>query len=258
MAGSIDIAWSGPMAHVRIQKRCSGDSFSLGCRDADIGFGADLVVRKDSGISAVSDLVGKRLATGTYDSPQAYVLPLHALPADVLKQVHVVRFDRDLGKHGDTAAGELEVIRALVEGEVEAGFVSGIMFEGASQADKAELKIIPGVVPRFNHCMFDARPGLSAAKREAFSKALSAMTMSDPDQKHVMQQEGISKQWEASPPEEGWDAMRAALANEDAVPFPPPLDTPAKHRFASLEVRTKAGFPATEFVRSCAACPPKV
>ena len=36
MSGAIDIAWSGPMAHVRIQKRTNNQSFSLGCRDADL------------------------------------------------------------------------------------------------------------------------------------------------------------------------------------------------------------------------------
>ena len=258
--GSIDIAWNGPMAHVRTQKRTMSSSFSLwssfslGCRDADIRFAANLVVRKDSAINALEDLSCKRLATGTYDSPQAYVLPLHAMPKDLLRQVHVIRFDRDLGKHGDTAAGELEVIRALVNGEVEAGLISAYMYAAASAADKEKLKIISGVVPPFNHCMFDARPGLSPDKRAAFSKALNAMSMSNPDQAKVMKQEGITKEWVAEPSEAGWDAMRDALAEEPNVPFPPPLDTPAKHRFASLEVRTIDGFPAKEFVRSCTSC----
>jgi ABC-type phosphate/phosphonate transport system substrate-binding protein len=115
MAGFIDIAWSGPLAHVRVQKRTGGKSLSLGMRDVDQGFATSLVVRSDAGIKSVADLAGKRLATASHDSPQGCVLPLQALKtaegggAELLKTLHVTRFDRDLGKHGDTAAGELEV-----------------------------------------------------------------------------------------------------------------------------------------------------
>ena len=262
--GSIDIAWNGPLAHVRVQKRTGGQSVSLGMRDVDRGFSTNLVVRADAGIKDVAGLAGKKLAVGTYDSPQACVLPLQALAAvdggALLKQIHVTRFDRDLGKHGDTAAGELEVIRALVEGEVDAGFVSGVMFDRAVGAgdvnagSRNRLEVVPGACRPFDHCQFDAMPTLSEEKRLAFSTALFAMDWGDADQRRVMQQEGIRAKWE-TPREEGYAAMRDALANEEAVPFPPPHDTPEQHRFASLEVRTKAGFPATEFVRSCAAVP---
>ena len=44
MSGQIDIAWNGPLAHVRVQKRTDGKSISLGMRDADCGFCSYLVV----------------------------------------------------------------------------------------------------------------------------------------------------------------------------------------------------------------------
>ena len=203
----------------------------------------------------------KRVAVGTYDSPQAYILPLQAI-ADapegetILKSLHIVRFDRDLGKHGDTAAGEIEVMRALSAGEVDAGFVSDIMWKRAVAAGdvngpgQSQLEILPGVVPPFDHCQFDAMPTLDAEKRDAFTRALFAMTMEDPEQCKLMQLEGIREKWEA-PRDEGYRSMQAAIATEEPIPFPPPLDTPENHRFATLEIRGIAGFPAAKFVRAC-------
>jgi len=261
LRGHIDIAWNGPLAHARVQKRTGGRSVSLGMRDSDRGFCSLLVVAEGSAIEGAQDLRGKKVATGAYDSPQAYVLPLQALAAlpdgeALLKSIHLVRFDRDLGKHGDTAAGELAVLEALGKGEVDAGFVSGVMWQRAldqgdvNKGGKPRLRAIPGVVPAFDHCQFDARPGLSADKRVAFTNALFAMTMKDPDQKKVLQAEGVREAW-MPPREEGYEAMRAAIAAEPAEPFPAPRDTPESHRFASLEVRGDTGFGNTKFVRAC-------
>jgi hypothetical protein len=36
--GHIDIAWNGPLAHVRVQRRTGGKYISLGMRDCDRGF----------------------------------------------------------------------------------------------------------------------------------------------------------------------------------------------------------------------------
>ncbi|KAJ1618810.1 ABC transporter [Pavlovales sp. CCMP2436] len=120
--GQIDVAWNGPLAHARIKKRTGGKSLSLGMRDCDRDFTSLLLVRKDvAGLKGLTDLAGKKVATGSYDSPQAYILPLQAVATAggtaLLAQMHVVRFDRDIGKHGDTAAGELEVMQALSKGE---------------------------------------------------------------------------------------------------------------------------------------------
>lgn len=259
--GHIDIAWNGPLAHVRLKRRTGGKSLSLGMRDCDRDFATHLVVRADAGVRALADLAGKRLATGSFDSPQAYLMPLQAVAAApggaaLLKSIDLVRFDRDLGKHGDTAAGELEVLRALSAGEVDAGFVSNVMWERAlarkevNGKGQRRLELVPGAVPAFDHCQFDAMPTLSEAKRTAFSDALFAMSMADAAQRKVLQEEGIRKQWEP-PREEGYAAMHAALAGEEVGPFPAPLDTVDAHRFRSLDVRGLEGYGPTKFERAC-------
>ncbi len=97
-------------------------------RDVDRDCVSHVMVRADSGIKSIPDLAGRKLAVGTCDSPQAssYILPLLHLQSKAvpLNSLSVVRYDRDIGKHGDTAIGETEVLRALERGDAEAGFVS--------------------------------------------------------------------------------------------------------------------------------------
>ena len=79
LKGHIDVAWNGPLAHVRVQKLTNNSSVSLGMRDVDRDFTSHIIATKESGVTSVKDLAGKKLAVGTVDSPQAYscILPLH-------------------------------------------------------------------------------------------------------------------------------------------------------------------------------------
>ncbi|CAJ1368007.1 unnamed protein product, partial [Effrenium voratum] len=133
LGGFIDIAWNGPLAHVRTQKRTNGTSLSLGMRDVDCGFQSLILVRKAAGIKTLEDLKGQRLAAGTRDSPQACILPMQYLKSQQfpLDSISVSFFDRDLGKHGDTALGEIEVMNELTNGMADAGFVSDLMWQRA-------------------------------------------------------------------------------------------------------------------------------
>lgn len=53
-------------------------------------------------------------------------------------------FDVDLGKHGDTALGEVKALEALLEGQADAGLLSKMMWtrglEGQLPIDKAKLQ----------------------------------------------------------------------------------------------------------------------
>ena len=99
LAGHIDIAWNGPVAHARLQ-RLVKDPISLGMRDVDRDFVSYILSTKDSEVRNVKDIENRRLATGTYDSPQAYILPMHYLTAQNvdLSTLDVIRFDKDIGK----------------------------------------------------------------------------------------------------------------------------------------------------------------
>jgi phosphonate transport system substrate-binding protein len=220
LAGHIDIAWSTPLAHVRVQRRTNGRSLSLGMRDSDRDFHAKIIVRRDAGIETLSDLHGKRLAVGSRDSTQARILPLYFLQQEGidLDRVKVSSFDSDLGKHGDTGNSELDVLKALREGKADAGAVGDLVWaneQAAGHIDASSVGVLY-TTPGFDHCMFDALPALSAAKREAFQRALFAMKWENPAHRRLLELEGL-REW-MPPREEGYESLRQAVASEVGTP----------------------------------------
>jgi ABC-type phosphate/phosphonate transport system substrate-binding protein len=217
LKGRIDIAWNTPLAHVRVQQRSGGRTASVGMRDSDRDFRAQIVVRRDAGIRQLSDLAGKRLAVGSRDSTQARILPLYLLrQAGVdLRSIHLVRFDTDVGKHGDTGTSEIEVLAALGRGEVEAGAVGDLIWINQQAAGQVDTGLVTSLwaTPAFDHCMFDARAALDDSKIEAFQQALFAMRWENPQHRRLLELEGL-KQW-MPPREEGYDSLRAALAEPE-------------------------------------------
>ena len=213
LKGHIDIAWNTPLAHVQVQDRSAGRSISLGMRDSDRDFHARIVVRRDTGIRSLSDLAGKRLAVGSRDSTQARILPLYFLEqagVDV-QRANLLRFDTDVGKHGDTGTSELEVLRALHAGEADAGAVGDLVWINEQAAGRVDTGLIEPLwtTPPFDHCMFDAAPELDRGNIERFQRALLAMQWENPKHRRLLELEGL-KQW-LPPREEGYATLRAAL-----------------------------------------------
>ena len=129
LKGHIDVAWNTPLAHVQVRQRTGDASLSLGMRDSDRDFRAKVIVRRDSRIKSLKDLQGKTLAVGSSDSTQARILPLYFIANEGidLNLVKLLPFDTDLGKHGDTGTSEIDVLKALHEGQVE--FARGVVFQ---------------------------------------------------------------------------------------------------------------------------------
>lgn len=217
LRGHIDIAWNTPLAHVIVQQRASGQSLSLGMRDSDRDFHAKIIVRRDAGIKTLNDLAGKTLAVGSRDSTQARILPLYYLQqAGVdLHQVQLLRFDTDVGKHGDTGTSELEVLAALRDGRAHAGAVGDLIWvieQAAGRIDSNQLEAL-WTTPPFDHCMFDAAPGLAADKVEQFRRALFAMRWENPKHRRILELEGL-KEW-MEPREEGYASLREVLTQPE-------------------------------------------
>mmetsp|Transcript_47300 Transcript_47300/g.101273 ORF Transcript_47300/g.101273 Transcript_47300/m.101273 type:complete len:318 (-) Transcript_47300:49-1002(-) len=221
LEGRIDIAWNGPIAHVMSQKLAGdGKVVSLGMRDVDCDFKSICLARKDANIKSVKDLEGKVVATGASDSPQAHIVPLQWLKSLGVSPKEVKAFDLDLGKHGDTALGEIEALKALAAGEAEAGLLSNMMYQrgldGAlpgldGAALKAAVEVVSGEgPPLFDHCQFDSLLSTPAWKRDSFVKAVMAMDMSNKEHAVIMKLEGISKTW-MPPREEGYRVVREAI-----------------------------------------------
>lgn len=122
VAGRLDVAWNSPLAWVR-SRRLSPEVRAVAMRDTDRDLTTAIVVRADSGLTALADLRGRTVATGAVDSPQATLLPLSLLRGAGV-DVKVRRFDVGVGLHGDHIGGEREAAAALRDGLVDAACVT--------------------------------------------------------------------------------------------------------------------------------------
>ena len=214
LAGEVEVAWNTNTAFVALEQELDGEARILGMRDVDAEFATVIVTRRGEPIDGVRDLAGRRLALGSRDSGHAAILPLHYLGEqglDAAAECELVRFDTDLGKHGDTGDSELRVIRAVAEGAADAGAL-GETTLAAFRADRvpavAELEVI-WRSPTYYHCNFTALPALDATLAERWQQALLAMSYDDPEMRQAMTLEGV-KRWLPGD-RSGYDALAKAM-----------------------------------------------
>ena len=199
LARQIDIAWNTNLAWVKLHRRTDGRCRALAMRDVDVHFTTVIVARADSGIDTLGDLRGKRLALGSADSVQAAILPLHYLRAaglDPEKDCHLLRFDLDVGKHGDTGTSELEVLAAVRENRADAGALAESTWErqvADGVVDPAKMRPI-WRSPPYCHCNFSVLADFSGSKGQAWTESLLAMRYEDPPWRELMDLEGL-KRW---------------------------------------------------------------
>jgi phosphonate transport system substrate-binding protein len=199
LEGEVDIAWNTNTAYVSVEARIGGDALVLGMRDLDADFRTVLVMRKGEGLGAPTDLRGRRIALGSRDSGHAAILPLHFLRREGLDAEQgstLVRFDTDLGKHGDTGDSELRVVRAVAAGEADAGAIGDstwAAFRAEGLPAAAELDVV-WRSPTYFHCNFTALPSLERGRAERWTRALLAMSYDDPVLRPFMELEGV-KRW---------------------------------------------------------------
>jgi ABC-type phosphate/phosphonate transport system substrate-binding protein len=196
--GEIDIAWNTPVAWVKAKRRSKGEARALVMRDTDQGFTSKLLARTGSGITHPRDLRQRRLAVGSRDSAQAAILPLeHVFRAGLVekKDVTVLHFDSDIGKHGDTGTSELDVVKAIVENRADAGFVGDATWARLLAEGVVDRHVLQAVwsSPPFDHCNFTALPRLAADKAASFTEGLLAMRYEEPAVRRMMDLEGLKK-----------------------------------------------------------------
>jgi ABC-type phosphate/phosphonate transport system substrate-binding protein len=195
----IDVAWNTNLAWVKVHRRTGGACRSLGMRDADADFTTVVVARADSGVRALADLRGKRLALGSADSAQAAILPVHYLHqagVEAERDCRVRRFDLDVGKHGDTGSSELEVLRALRAGEADAGALgtaTWVREAAEGRVEPAQLRPV-WTSPGYCHCNFTVLADFPEDLGRRWTESLVAMRYDDPRWRGLMDMEGL-KRW---------------------------------------------------------------
>jgi phosphonate transport system substrate-binding protein len=222
----IDIAWNTNLAYLQADEWSGHACRAIAMRDTDLDWMTKIVAVTGGPIAAItdlknpdlknSDLKNRTLALGSRDSGHAAILPVHFLEQQGMiegRDYRTLRFDTDLGKHGDTGTSEVEVVRAVLDGRADAGAI-GNRFWNTVQNERlvpeGGLREIWSS-PAYNHCMFTARPELDFEQQQRFVDALSAMSYENPVHRPILEAEGL-KRWLA-PHLDGYAALRQA-ANE--------------------------------------------
>ena len=199
LAGHIDMAWNTNLAWVKCHRFSSGRCRALAMRDVDVRFTTIVVARTDSAIASLADVRGKRLALGSADSAQAAILPKHFLHQAGIqpeRDCTVLRFDLDVGKHGDTGLSELEVLLALREGRADVGALGEATWSrqvAEKRIDERQVRPI-WTSPGYCHCNFTVLADFPEEMGRQWTETLLAMQYDNPRWRELMDLEGL-KRW---------------------------------------------------------------
>ena len=213
----IDIAWNTNLAYLQADEWSGHACRAVAMRDTDLGWMTKILAVTGGPVAKLADLKDRTLAIGSRDSGHAAILPVHFLEQQGLvegRDYRSLRFNSDVGKHGDTGTSETEVVRAVLDGRAEAGAIGSPYWTTV----RRERLMPEGALteiwtsPPFNHCMFTARPDLDQALERQFADALSKMSYDNPSHRVVLEAEGL-KRWVA-PQLDGYSSLREASARQ--------------------------------------------
>ncbi|HYO80783.1 MAG TPA: PhnD/SsuA/transferrin family substrate-binding protein [Bryobacteraceae bacterium] len=213
----IDIAWNTNLAYLQADEWSSHSCRAVAMRDTDLGWMTKIVAATGGPVSTLPDLKGRTLALGSRDSGHAAILPVHFLEQQGMREgrdYRSLRFDSDVGKHGDTGTSEVEVVRAILDGRADAGAIGSPFWNTVRSerlAPDGSLREIWSSPP-YNHCMFTARPGLEPEQERRFADALAAMSYDNPNHRPILDAEGLQR-W-LPPHVDGYAALREAAGEQ--------------------------------------------
>jgi len=216
-APRIDIAWNTNLAYLQADAWSDHSCRPIAMRDTDLGWMTKIIAVTGGPIATLADLKNRTLALGSRDSGHAAILPVHFLEQQGMREgrdYRTLRFDSDVGKHGDTGTSEVEVVRAVLDGRADAGAIGSPFWNTVRNerlVPEGGLREIWSS-PAYNHCMFTARPDLDLEQEHRFAEALSAMSYDNPVHRSILDAEGLQR-W--LPPDlDGYAALRQAAAKQ--------------------------------------------
>lgn len=231
LKGHIDIAWNTNVAWIRTLNATSNKAKAIAMRDTDLHWSTKFVVRKDSKIKSLEDLKGKRLGVGSADSSQATIMGIYYMNKNGLKIkesdinnsvldnecVNIIRYNTDLGKHGDTGRSEWDVLEGIKNGTLDAGTIGSntwirILEEGLYP--EGEL-VSFYTSPDFCHCNFTVMPELDTEISKNFVNMLLSQKKENPIIKKMMAMEGLNEWIIAGEKElKGYDTLYEAMKEQ--------------------------------------------
>lgn len=231
LKGHIDIAWNTNVAWIRTLYATNNKAKAIAMRDTDLHWSTKFVVRKDSKIKNLEDLKGKKLGVGSADSSQANIMAIYYLNKNGLKikesdinnseidneSVNIIRYNSDLGKHGDTGRSEWDVLEGLKNGSLDAGTIGSntwirILEEGL-YPDGELISFYTS--PDFCHCNFTVMPNIDSEISDNFVKMLMSQKKENPIIKKMMAMEGLNE-WIITGEKElkGYDTLYEAMREQ--------------------------------------------
>ena len=219
----IDIAWNTNLAYLQSDAWSDHRCQPIAMRDTDLGWMTKIVAVSGGSVATLADLKNRTLALGSRDSGHAAILPVHFLEREGLvegRDYRTLRFDSDVGKHGDTGTSEAEVVRAVLDGRADAGAIGSPFWRTV----RSERLVPEGALseiwtsPPYNHCMFTARPELDSSVARRFAEALTRMSYNNPSHRAVLDAEGL-RRW-VKPHLDGYDSLREASAHQGFFKHP--------------------------------------
>lgn len=213
----IDIAWNTNLAFLQAREWSGKTCRPLAMRDTDLGWKTLIIAPSGGAVASLGDLRGRTLGLGSRDSGHAAILPVHFLAAEQLvegRDYTSLRINTDVGKHGDTGTSEVEVLKAVLDGRIDAGAVGSPFWSGV-----LEQQLVPaGAVsvvwssPEYSHCMFTARVGFEDDLARRFTDALLGMSFENPIHRPILEAEGL-RRWLAADVS-GYDSLDAACRSQ--------------------------------------------
>ena len=213
----IDIAWNTNLAYLQADEWSGHACRALAMRDTDLGWMTKIVAVTGGPMHSLADLRNRALALGSRDSGHAAILPVHFLEQQGLREgrdYRTLRFDSDVGKHGDTGTSEVEVVRAVLDGRADAGAIGSPFWNTVRKerlVPEGSLREI-WTSPAYNHCMFTTRPELDREQERRFVEALLAMNYDNPAHREILDAEGLER-W-LTPHLDGYGELRQAAAEQ--------------------------------------------
>lgn len=223
LSGKIDIAWNTNVAWVRTYELSNKKAQALLMRDTDVDFKSVFITKANRGIKSISDLKGRKFGLGSADSAQAAILPLKYLEEELqtdIKDVEIIRFNSDLGKHGDTGRSEFDILEAIKNDKIDAGAIGvstwiRIIEEGLFPAGEIKAFYIS---EGYCHCNFTALDTLDEKVKKTFINMMLSQDPNEPIIKKMMQMEGLNKWILTTQTElEGYDVLTQAMAEQDLM-----------------------------------------
>lgn len=231
LKGHIDIAWNTNVAWIRTLYATDNKAKAIAMRDTDLHWSTKFVVKKDSKIKNIEALKGKKLGVGSADSSQANIMAIYYLNKNGLKikesdinnseidkeSVNIIRYNSDLGKHGDTGRSEWDVLEGLKNGSLDAGTIGSntwirILEEGL-YPDGELISFYTS--PDFCHCNFTVMPNIDSEISDNFVKMLMSQKKENPIIKKMMAMEGLNE-WIITGEKElkGYDTLYEAMREQ--------------------------------------------